>query len=538
MRSLRIWLAVCACVLALALALPAAAQEQADWWHDTVFYEIFVRSFYDSDGDGVGDFNGVTERLDYLNDGDPATTDDLGVTGLWLMPIMESPSYHGYDVTNYNEVEPDYGTMADFERLVSEAHSRGIRVIIDLPFNHSSREHPWFVESQAGAEPYNSWYLWEERSPGWKGPQNQTVWHAASGRYYYALFWEGMPDLNYTNPDVTAEMTRIAQFWLDKGVDGFRLDGVKHVIEEGRDQENTAATVAWLTDYRAAIRAIDPDALIVAEIWSSTFEVAPYVESGAVDLAFEFDLATAALQSAGNERASSVRNIQARALRQFNGANYAPFLTNHDQNRVMFGLRDEDKARTAARLLLTSPGVPFIYYGEEIGMTGAKPDERIRTPMQWTDDDENAGFTTGRPWQGLQSDLETANVAVQTDQAGSLLDTYRTMIRLRGALGLGRGTWRGVESEADAVYSFVHMSDDADAPASLVVINLSDEPIADYTLTYDGDLGGRATATGYDGLDSAAGASQPILSTDGGFVAYQPTPGLAPYEVLVVWLAR
>jgi glycosidase len=186
------------------------------WWNDTVFYEIFVRSFYDSDCDGVGDIQGIIEKLDYLNDGDPNTSSDLGITGIWLMPINPSPSYHGYDVTDYYNINPDYGSMEDFEQLLEEAHARGIRVIIDLVVNHSSSKHPWFVDSMSPGSEYRDWYLWQDELPG-------INWHSSENGYYYALFWSEMPDFNYQNPEMVAEMNAIANFWVgDVGVDGFR----------------------------------------------------------------------------------------------------------------------------------------------------------------------------------------------------------------------------------------------------------------------------------------------------------------------------
>ena len=167
-----------------------------EWWNEAVFYEVFVRSFADSDGDGIGDFNGLTAKLDYLNDGDPMTDDDLGITGIWLMPIMPSPSYHGYDVTNYQKINPDYGTMADFEHFLAEAHARGIRVIIDFVVNHTSDEHPYFTLSENPNSFYADWYRWEENPPSELGPWGQRVWHqdAVNDQYYFGMFWSGMPD--------------------------------------------------------------------------------------------------------------------------------------------------------------------------------------------------------------------------------------------------------------------------------------------------------------------------------------------------------
>ena len=184
-------------------SISAGGRALADnWWNDRVFYEIFIRSFNDSDGDGIGDIQGIIDKLDYLNDGDPETTDDLGITGIWLMPPAEAHSYHGYDVTDYYDVEQDYGSIEDMQRLIDEAHSRGIAVIIDMVINHSSSRHPWFVSSSLGEAPYDAWYIWEDENPNYGGPQGQQVWHEANDRYYYGLFWDGMPDFDFRNEEV------------------------------------------------------------------------------------------------------------------------------------------------------------------------------------------------------------------------------------------------------------------------------------------------------------------------------------------------
>ena len=171
-----------------------ADEDPMSWWNEVVFYEIFVRSFKDSDGDGIGDFQGIISQLDYLNDGDPSTMDDLGIGGIWLMPIMPSPSYHGYDVTNYQTVNPDYGTLGDFKQLLEECHQRGIHVVIDFVINHTSSEHPWFLSSQEPASGFRNWYVWEGKNPGRSGPWGQNAWYETNGYYYYAPFWSEMPD--------------------------------------------------------------------------------------------------------------------------------------------------------------------------------------------------------------------------------------------------------------------------------------------------------------------------------------------------------
>lgn len=220
------------------LLLPVTqAQTDLPWWNNRVFYEVFVRSFYDSDGDGIGDLQGVIQKLDYLQ--------ELGVTGLWLMPVAQSPSYHGYDVMDYYAIEQDYGTNEDFLALMEAAHERDMVVIVDLVMNHTSNQHPWFIASAEGDPDYADFYIWEEQPGRYTSPWGSNVWHPRDGRYYYGLFWEGMPDLNYENPAVTAEMQKVIDFWLEEmGVDGFRLDAIRHLIEDGSVQENTPETLA------------------------------------------------------------------------------------------------------------------------------------------------------------------------------------------------------------------------------------------------------------------------------------------------------
>ncbi len=245
--------------------------EEPKWWNEVVWYEIFVRSFYDSDGDGIGDFNGLTQKLDYLNDGDPSTDTDLGIGGIWLMPIHPSPSYHGYDVTDYRGINTDYGTMEDFKNFLAAAHERGIKVIIDYVMNHTSTEHPWFQASAAGDSHFRDFYRWEDSNPGYTGPWGQQVWHQRNGDYYYGLFWGGMPDLNYENPAVKDSMFAISDFWIeDIGVDGFRQDAVLYIDEDGSTLKNTPETFQFWQDFTTNLKAANPDAFSVGEAWEPT----------------------------------------------------------------------------------------------------------------------------------------------------------------------------------------------------------------------------------------------------------------------------
>ena len=442
------------------------------WWDDAVFYEIFVRSFYDSDGDGIGDLQGVIEKLDYLNDGNPNTTNDLGVTGIWLMPIFPSPSYHGYDVTDYRDINPDYGSMEDFRALVQAAHARGIKVIIDFVGNHTSDQHPWFQSSAANTAKRN-WYVWNSFKPNYNGPWGQEVWHERNNNYYYGIFWGGMPDLNYNTPEVTEEIKDIVRFWYnDSGVDGFRIDAVKHWIEAGSQQENTPATLNWWRNFFAFQKEISPRLMTVGEAWTSTSNIAPYSDHR-LDYCFEFDLSYAIIDAVNNQNATGLRSKMNEIVGTYAAGQFGSFLTNHDQDRSFnrFGLSIR-KAKLAANILLTLPGVPYLYYGEEIGMTGQKPDENIRKPMQWANETQ-AGFSSGQAWQAPNSNYANYNVADQLEDENSLLNHYKKMIGLRNATQqLRSGEITLVNSSASSVFSFLRKSNE-ESTAYLVVHNLA-----------------------------------------------------------------
>lgn len=432
-----------------------------NWWNDTVFYEIFVRSFQDSDGDGVGDIQGLIQKLDYLNDGDPTTTNDLGITGIWLMPIMESPSYHGYDVVNYYQVDQEYGTNADFLQLIDEAHKRGIKIIVDLVINHTSSQHPWFIASNEGDPVFRDYYIWSDIDPNYSGPWGQDVWYPGKQGQYYALFWSGMPDLDLTNPKVTQEIYDITEFWLtDMRADGFRMDAVRHLIEQGKAQENTSATHEWLYNYHQYYRSLSPGAFTVGETWTDSINASKYSVSEN-DIAFEFDLSEAYLGAANNGVTDSLNFIMKTVLRVYPQDQFGIFLTNHDQNRVMSALRDTGKAKVAASLLLTSPGVPFLYYGEEVGMLGTKPDEEIRLPMPWTGDLPQVGFTTGTPWRSPTDNVRTDNVAEMIDDPDSLWALYRDLIKLRSEHSALRSSQTFlIETRSRSLFAILRVSED------------------------------------------------------------------------------
>ncbi len=444
------------------------------WWNDAVFYQVFVRSFQDSDGNGIGDFPGLTQRLDYLNDGDPDTDDDLGVTALWLMPINASPSYHGYDVTDYRSIEPDYGTMADFQAFLAAAHARGIKVIIDFVMNHSSSDNPWFVASRNNQAGWRNWYRWSASNPGETGPWGQTVWHRqGTPSYYYGLFTSGMPDLNYDTPAVKAEMFDVATYWLDTiGVDGFRLDAVLYIDEDPGALQNTPGTLQFWQDFNTHVESVAPDAMTVGEAWTSTTAAAPYSAAGRLDLCFEFDLAGAVLGAVNSGDAGWLSGKLAQVCGDaYRYPQWGTFLTNHDQDRVYSVVgQDPGRMRAAAGLLLTLPGVPFVYYGEELGMTGTGDHRNIRAPMQWTNG-ANAGFSTAAPWQPLGTGWQQDNVALQDADAGSLLNWYRRLVDLRqGAPALRRGTCAVLGSSAAPVLAFVRADSTASPAQSLLCV--------------------------------------------------------------------
>ncbi|MFP4321383.1 MAG: alpha-amylase family glycosyl hydrolase [Anaerolineales bacterium] len=507
------------------------------WWNDRVFYEIFVRSFQDSDGDGIGDIQGMIDRLDYLNDGDPATTDDLGITGIWLMPVNGSPSYHGYDVTDFYSINPDYGTMEDFREFMAEAEARGIVVITDLVVNHTSELHPWFVASAAGEAPYEDFYIWADENPGYLGNERQVVWHPTpdEDRYFYGTFARELPDLNLTDPAVTAELQEVARFWLeDVGVHGFRLDAIQHLIEDGEEQVNTPATRDWLVDFHDYLESVAPDVLTIGEVWTSSFTSSRYVDES-VDMVFEFELAEEMLGAAFGRRASDFMGRQDQILEFYPPGQMAVFLTNHDQDRVISQLLDDPtRARMAASLLLTHPGVPFIYYGEEIAMAGEGSHPAVRTPMHW-DDSPTAGFTSAdEPWAALTEGVEQANVAAQTNDPDSMLSHYRDLIHLRNAEpALRRGLLAQIEADTSRVYPILRYTEDE---ILLVLINLSDDPQENVLLTYDGV----ATALPqdmtpeviYGDLDIAA----PEINDAGGFTDYMPAATLPPLSTTVIRL--
>lgn len=416
-------------------------------WPHAVTYEIFVQSFYDGNGDGIGDFSGMTSKLDYL--------DDLGVEAIWLMPINPSPTYHKYDVTDYHDVHPDYGTMEEFKAFVAQAHERDIKVIMDLVINHCSSEHPWFIAAQDPESKYRDYFVWadmdeieaegklEKEATG--DSDNTHQWNEVEDQeeLYYAFFWGGMPDLNYDNPAVREEVYKIGKFWLeDVGVDGFRLDAAKHIYPDYRAEDNHD----FWAEFKQKMESFNPDVYLVGEVWADLETQQPFAV-GFTGL-FNFDLAFTIMETVKNEQVVSASihenawkvdqgspvGMYNESMEAFEAVNpkfvNTTFLTNHDQNRAMSFLENnEDKARLAASILLTLPGAPYLYYGEEIGMRGMKPDEQIREPFLWSARPDS-GQTT---W--IKAEFSTSETVMPLDEqmkdSSSMYHHYRNLIRFR-----------------------------------------------------------------------------------------------------------
>jgi alpha-amylase len=501
-----------------------------NWWNSRVFYEIFVRSFYDSSGDGIGDFRGLTQRLDYLNDGNPDTPDDLGITGIWLMPIHESPSYHGYDVADYRSVNRDFGTMDDFRDFLRAAHDRGIAVIIDFVLNHSSSEHPWFQKSAQNDPAYRNFYRWRSNHPGYNGPWGQNVWHLRNNSYYYGLFWSGMPDINFRHQPVKDSLFAAADFWLrDIGIDGFRLDAVKYIYEdeEGPSLQNLPETYDFFNQFTQQVRASNPNAFTVGEAWTSTEQVIPYVIDNRIDFAFEFDLSFAIMNAVQSGIATRLIDQMQMVYTMYPYQQFATFLTNHDQVRVMSQLNDIGKAKAAATIYLTLPGVPFIYYGEEIGMRGNKPDPDIRTPMQWTAGNQ-AGFTTGSPWRAVNPDYTTVNVAAQQADENSLWNLYRSLISARNNFSaLQTGSYQLASASSNSIYSFTRSHENE---TILVVINTSPQSISSAEIVIPGT---RFESGDYYLSEILSGSERKFSFTSSNSIG---NLSLAPYESMIIVL--
>jgi alpha-amylase len=447
-------------------------------WPYGVKYEIFVQSFADGNKDGIGDFKGLTAKLDYLR--------DLGINGIWLMPIMNSPTYHKYDVTDFKSIHPDYGTEGDFKQFVGEAHKRDIKVVVDLILNHTGSDHPWFQAAIADKNsPYRDYYVWAKKDSirdqiakktTSLDSDNITQWHPVKGdtlsEHYYGFFWGGMPDLNFDNPKVKEEFIDIGKFWLlDMQVDGFRLDAAKHIFPTERASDNHAF---WM-EFRKAMESIKPDVYLVGEVWSAAEEVAPYLRG--LPALFNFDMGYSITQvvNAGMDsiglisRYKEITDYYTAASAEYLDAT---FLRNHDQNRILSELGgNQDKMRVAAGLLLTLPGTPYLYYGEEIGMLGVKPDEHIREPFVWDTGTTDALQTNWMPAR-YSTDQTIQPLSKQKNDPASLYSFYRSLIHYRNASKVL--TFGGIESTEFRIKEVVSFKRYHEGEQLLVLNNISD----------------------------------------------------------------
>lgn len=538
-------------VLITALALVPLRAESSTrgnsaWWRDAVFYQIFVRSFADASsgslsGDGIGDLQGLIEHLDYLNDGNPASTTDLGVNALWLMPIQPSPSYHGYDVTDYFEVNPQYGDLALMRRLVSEAHKRGIRIIIDLVLNHASSQHPLFLRAKVNPADRDARNLFRfaPLPAELAGPWGQRVWHPSGREFYYGIFTAEMPDWNFREPAVTVHHRRVADFWLKEiGVDGFRLDAVRYLYERKGELQDSAETKAWLREFTQYCHTVKPDCFLVGECYAESSIIADYARANALDSFFEFGLSRAIFETVHFEQPGILTQTLAQLRDEYVGhQTWSSFLANHDQERTVTQLDGMvSLARLAAELEFVLPGTPFIYYGEEIGMSGSKPDPDLRTPMLWNGTALTAGFSRSgvSPWHAINSDYPMVNVESESMDPSSLLTLYKRLVRLHAKTpALRRGIDLPVTVSSDRVFASLRR----EGPDwVLVLANLGAEPIKGLIVTALASPVETAVVIREE-LQGAA-VTQPQVGRAGRLDNWIPIAELAPRSVYVLLAKR
>ncbi|MBC7231933.1 MAG: alpha-glucosidase C-terminal domain-containing protein [Chloroflexi bacterium] len=456
-------------------ATPIPAVNAPSWGEDTTLYLILVASFHDSDGDGIGDLRGLTEKLDYLNDGNPNTNEDLGVNAIWLMPIFAAASYHGYDTTDHFTIRPEYGSREDLIHLVEECHKRGIRVLLDYVMAHVSNQHPFFQDAYGNpSSPYADWFLWyDEAHTRYKSFANIPI----------------VPSVNGDCPAVREYALRVARYWMDldgdgdlsDGVDGFRCDyalGLSHEF--------------W-KEIRSGIKALRSDFLLLGEVWSNAAEIAKFYE-GQFDSTFDFPLyyILASHQDAvgrgvlgGTDKPGFIHASLVQRARLYPwGAQSVIFLNNHDTNRIMSTVQgDVQRAKLGATLLFTLPGTPLVYYGEEIGMAGVKGngqpywDEYRREPMDWYAAEEGPGMPIWfRPDDRNNHPHDGISVEEQQGNHDSLLSHYRRLIRLRQSYSaLRRGSYERVEIMEGPSTVYAYLRQDAQAHL-LVVLNFAREP--------------------------------------------------------------
>ena len=424
------------------------------------FYQIFVGSFSDSNGDGIGDLRGIINRIDYLNDGDISSGNDLGIQGIWLSPIFTSPTYHKYDTTDYYEVDPKFGTEEDLKELLALCHERNVKVILDLVVNHTSDSHPWFLEfrkARRSGDTSNKYYNYYSCVPAGEQVGGRTYQKISGCNYYYECNFTGaMPELNYDNPAVKEEMLNIAKYYLDLGVDGFRFDAVKYIY-----YGDTKSSVEFWKWYMSELKAYSPDIYCVGECWSAESEILSYYDAmNCFNFAMSGAESSAATAAKGRDLAAYL-NYVVRYQDKVQEANPdgmpIQFVSNHDQDRIAGAFVYPEQMKMLANLYLLSPGSPFIYYGEEIGIRGsrggASTDANRRLAMLWGDGDtiENPEGTTYPAHGQILTDVQ-----IQLEDETSILNHYTKLISIRNKYSaIARGDYSVVTSGNKNVGGFL-----------------------------------------------------------------------------------
>lgn len=471
-----------------------ASQQQLNVIDDNyrTYYEVFLYSFYDSDGDGIGDLRGLTEKLDYINDGDDSTDTDMGFNGIWLMPIMKSTTYHKYDVVDYYSIDEEYGTIEDFKELILECDKRGIKVIVDMPFNHTSAQHEWFQSAlnslkveDCGQEECSIEGLCKKHNKycgyyNFTQEKTSDVYYetGTEGWYYEGKFWDQMPDLNLENEDLRKDLEDVMQFWLDLGVGGFRLDAVGEYYS-GATLRNVEV-LRWITDY---VKGQSQDNYIVSEIWQGFDSYSKYYDSGA-DSAFDFAFAgpdgkIAKVIKQGTAKNTGRGYVDAMVAVQDTIKGYnenaidAPFYTNHDMARSAgYYQNNLDQMKFAQAMNLMMNGCAFVYYGEEIGMSGSGKDENKRAPFLWSDDDTE-GMTKG---PADMEEVVSAFPAMEEQQTdvSSMLNYVKAAVRLRNVFPeIARGQIEAVEEVEDTAIAAMKKTYENDS--SIILMNTTSE---------------------------------------------------------------
>ncbi|HEU4470041.1 MAG TPA: alpha-amylase family glycosyl hydrolase [Flavisolibacter sp.] len=482
------------------------------WWQTGIIYQVYPRSFQDSNGDGIGDLQGIIQRLDHLQ--------WLGVTAIWISPIYPSPmADFGYDISDYRGIHPLFGTMEDFDRLLSAVHEKGMKLILDLVPNHTSDRHPWFLEARSSrTNPKRQWYIWQDGKPDGSPPNNWLSvfggpaweWDEETGQYYYHAFLKEQPDLNWRNPEVQQAMLDVMKFWLEKGVDGFRVDVMWHMIKDAqlRDNPDNPAYLQHMADYEKLLPVYSTDQpevheivrqmrtvldgynerMMIGEIYLPVRKLASYYGRDNDEAHLPFNFILLSLPWDAKKIAVAIDEYEG-VLPAGGWPNWV--LGNHDQPRVTsrVGLQ---QARVAAMLLLTLRGTPTIYYGDELGMQDVPippeeiqdpqglnmPDKNLsrdpgRTPMQW-DDSDGAGFSAVKPWLRLDARYKKLNVARQQSDPDSMLNLYRRLITLRQREpSLTIGAYQPVYSDQQVL---AYRRQAPQSAAFLILLNLSHRP--------------------------------------------------------------